>query len=516
MRITIVRRFDEGKMILETKLAELKQRLLEISDLRATNALLYWDMATYMPQGGAEARARQLGLLEKLIHERFTDAAIGRLLDDLRTYGEGLPYDSNDAALIRQTKRDYDREVRIPNEFAAAFAEHTSETYNLWVQARPANDFAKVRPALEKTLDMSRQIADFFPGYESIIDPLIDFSDYGMKASSVRAIFAQLRAELVPLVQAITAQAETDDSTLRRHYPEEGQRAFGEAVIRDYGYDFGRGRQDKTAHPFMTTFSLGDIRITTRFKDNYLVDGLFSTLHEAGHALYEQGIDMALDGTPLAGGTSSGVHESQSRLWENIIGRSRPFWEHYYPALQATFPEQLDDVPLDTFHRAINKVVPSLIRTDADEVTYNLHVMLRFGLEVDLLEGRLEVKDLPQTWHERYASDLGITAPDDRDGILQDVHWYSGTIGGAFQGYTLGNILSAQFYEAALAAHPDIPADTARGEFGTLHGWLKTNIYQHGSKYTASELTERVTGGGLNVQPLVRYLRDKYAALYRL
>jgi carboxypeptidase Taq len=266
----------------------------------------------------------------------------------------------------------------------------------------------------------------------------------------------------------------------------------------------------------MTKFSLGDVRITTRFREDDFSDGFFSTVHEAGHALYEQGIEPAYEATPLAGGTSAGVHESQSRLWENVVGRSRGFWEYFYPQLQVVFPEQLGRVTLETFYRAINKVQRSLIRADADEVTYNLHIIIRFDLELDLLEGRLAVKDLPEAWHARYQADLGVRAADDRDGVLQDVHWFGGLVGGAFQGYTLGNVLSAQFFAEALKAEPGIPADITRGEFDRLHGWLKANIYRPGSKYTAPELVQRVTGGGLSVAPYLRYLRAKYGELYDL
>jgi carboxypeptidase Taq len=337
-----------------------------------------------------------------------------------------------------------------------------------------------------------------------------------MKAATIRTLFAELRAQLVPIVQAITAQSPTDDSCLRQHFPEDQQWAFGLEVIKRFGYDFHRGRQDKTHHPFTTKFSLGDVRITTRVKEDYLAEALFGTLHEAGHAMYEQGINRDFEGTPLANGTSAGVHESQSRLWENVVGRSRGFWQFFYPQLQAIFPSQLGAVPLETFYRAVNKVERSLIRTDADEVTYNLHVMIRFDLELALLEGRLAIRDLPAAWRERYQADLGIVPPDDRDGVLQDVHWYAGIIGGVFQGYTLGNIMNAQFYEAALRAHPEIPAEIARGEFTTLHDWLKANIYQHGSKYTASELMERATGQPLSIEPYIRYLRAKYGELYRV
>ncbi len=501
---------------MEAKLRELKMRLREISDIRSANALLGWDQETYMPPGGAEARGRQRATLGRIAHEKFIDPAIGKLLGDLRPFEEGLPYDSDDASLIRVTRREYERSVNVPPEFVAELEEHVAASYQAWTEAHPANDFQRMQPLLEKTVDLSRKMAGYFPGYEHIADPLIDEADYGMKASILRALFADLRAQLVPLVEAIAAQPVADDACLRHRVPEDRQLAFGLEVIKRYGYDFTRGRQDKTHHPFMTKFSLGDVRITTRFKENDLTDALFSTLHESGHAMYEQGIHMAYEGTPLAHGASAGVHESQSRLWENIVGRSRNFWTFFYPKLQATFAEQLRAVTLDTFYRAIDKVQRSLIRTDADEVTYNLHVMIRFDLELQMLEGTLAVKDLPEAWHARYQADLGLHAPDDRDGVLQDVHWFGGVVGGQFQGYTLGNILSAQFYKAALAAHPEIPDQIAQGEFGALHGWLKDNVYRHGSKFTASELVERATGKSMTIEPYLEYLRAKYGELYPL
>ncbi|MEZ4591946.1 MAG: carboxypeptidase M32 [Chloroflexota bacterium] len=501
---------------MEKKYQKLKARLQEISDLNSVNALLGWDQSTYMPPGGAPARGRQQAIIGRIAHEKFTDKKIGKLLDKLEPWAETLPYDSEAASLIRVTRRGYDQSVKVPAQLISALSEHAAVSYQAWAKARPENDFAAVRPYLEKTLDYSRQIANCFPGYDHIADPLIDFSDEGMKAESVRAVFADLREQLVPLVQAITAQEPADDSCLHQSYPEDEQLAFGWQIAQAYGYDTNRGRQDKTHHPFMTKFSLGDVRITTRTKENDLSEALFSTLHETGHALYEQGIDMSLEATPLGGGTSSGVHESQSRLWENLVGRSRGFWEHYYPQLQAAFPSQLNDVSLDTFYAAINKVQRSLIRTDADEVTYNLHVMIRFDLELALLEGSLEVKDLPEAWHGRYQSDLGLQAPSDVDGAMQDVHWYGGLIGGAFQGYTLGNIMSAAFYNEALKAHPDIPSQIQQGQFGTLHTWLKENIYTHGSKFTANELIERVTGGPLTIDPYIAYLKNKFGELYAL
>ena len=501
---------------MQSKFQQLKTRLLEVNDISSAAGLLYWDQSTYMPPGGAPARARQTATLRRLAHEKFSDPEIGRLLDALHPYEKSLAYDSDAASLLRVTRREYERATKIPAEFMAAVTTHSSESYQVWTEARPANDFERVRPYLEKTLDYSRQAANFFPGYDHIADPLIERSDYGMKATDVSRVFAELRRELVPIAAAITAQPLADDSCLHQQFPEAQQLAFGLAVAQKFGYDLNRGRQDKTHHPFMTKFSLGDVRITTRTKENFLGDALFSTLHETGHALYEQGIRMDVEGTPLAGGTSSGVHESQSRLWENIVGRSRGFWHHFYPQLQNVFPEQLGTVPLDTFHRAINKVERSLIRTNADEVTYNLHVMLRFDFELALLEGNLEIRDLPDAWRERFEADFGIVPPNDKDGVLQDVHWYFGLIGGSFQGYTLGNLLGSQFFSAACEAHAEIPTDIENGEFGTLHNWLKANLYQHGSKYTAPEIIQRATGTPLSIKPYIAYLRTKYGELYDL
>jgi carboxypeptidase Taq len=500
----------------KAKLERLKTRLVEIDDLESAALLLDWDQNTYMPPGGGPARARQIATLRRLAHEKFTDPELGNLLDDLHPYEDSLSYDSDEASLIRVTRRDYERALKVPPEFVSRFSEHASKIFQVWKEARPADDFARVQPYLEKTLDLSRELANFFPGYEHIADPLIDYADYGLKVSTLRPLFAELREQLVPLVQAITSQPPADDSCLHQHFAEEQQWAFGLEAIKHFGYDFARGRQDKAPHPFTTEFSIGDVRITTRVNENRLNDALFGTLHESGHAMYEQGVNPDFEGTPLADGTSSGVHESQSRLLENLVGRSRGFWKFFYPRLQTVFPDQLGDVPLETFYRAINKVEPSLIRVEADEVTYNLHILLRFDLELQLLEGQLAVRDLPEAWRERFQADLGLIPPDDRDGVLQDIHWYGGRIGGGFQGYTLGNILGAQFYEMALQAHPEITSEIEEGRFGTLHNWLKENIYQHGSKYTPSELVERVTGGPMNIEPHIRYLRAKYGELYEL
>jgi carboxypeptidase Taq len=498
------------------KLQELKNRLTGINDIRSAIALLSWDQMTLMPPGAAEARGRQLSTLERLSHEMFVSPEIGKLLDELRPVLQQLPPDSPEAALIKVTSRDYEKAVKVPSAFAAELSAHTSRTYEAWARARAENSFRIVEPLLEKTLDLSRQMANFFPGYQHIADPLIDQLDEGMTVAIIRPLFNKLRNELIPLLEAITSEPKLDDSCLRNNFPEQDQLRFGLEVSRSLGYDFNRGRQDKSPHPFTTSFSISDVRITTRIKKNYLGEALFSTVHETGHALYEQGINPEFEATSLAGGAAMSVHESQSRLWENLVGRSLHFWLYFYPKLQSVFPDQLKQVTLETFYKAINKVERSLIRTDADEVSYNLHVMLRFGLETEMLEGKLAVRDLPEAWNERYRADLGVLPPSDSMGVLQDMHWYSGTIGGYFQSYTLGNILSAQFFDAAIRNNPKIPSEIAAGNFSSLHQWLKEHIYQYGRQYSATEIIERATGGPLGIQPYIKYLRTKYGELYKL
>ncbi len=495
---------------------ELLARLHEIKDLGAAVSVLSWDQSTYMPSKGAEGRAQQMATLEKLAHERRSAPALGRLLDTLEPEAEQLDYAGDDAALIRVARRDFERATRVPPALVSEIVSHLGLSYNVWTTARPANDFAAVRPYLEKTLELSRRYAQSFSGYVHVADPLIDGHDEGMTVAIIRPLFAELRQRLSPLVKAIAARPQIDNSCLHGNFPSADQWAFGESMIRDYGYDFTRGRQDSTHHPFMTRFNWGDCRITTKVHEDNLAPGLFATLHEAGHALYELGIAQELDRTPLGEGTSSGVHESQSRTWENVVGRSLPVWQHYFPKLQATFPQQLGKVDVNTFYAAINRVYPSLIRIEADEVTYNLHVIIRFELECELLEGSLAIADLPEAWRARYAEYLGVEPPDDRDGVLQDVHWYAGMIGGQFQGYTLGNIFAGMFNAAALAAHPQITQELGRGQFDTLHTWLKQNIYHHGRKFTAAELAQRVTGGPIRLEPYLQYLTQKYSALYSL
>lgn len=496
------------------QLEELKARVTEIYDINAAVSVLSWDQATYMPSGGAGARGRQMALLRQMAHQKLVDPRLGQLLADLETGQKNGDYHSPEASLIRITRRNYQRAIQVPGDFVAQFSAHRSRCYEAWAKAKEEDNFALVQPELEKTLDFTREYAGFFSGYDHIADPLIEEVDYGMTTATLRPLFAQLRQKLVPLVEAISSCPQPDVSCLQQGFDRQKQLQFTLNLLRQVGYDFRRGRQDESLHPFTTSFSIGDVRITTRVRENNLTEALFSTIHEMGHAFYEQGLDPSLEGTPLAEGTSAGVHESQSRLWENLVGRSPEFWQYFYPQLQGIFPEQLKDVALDQFYRAINRVERSLIRTDADEVTYNLHVMIRFDLELELLEGSLEVRDLPEAWNARYQSDLGVCPESDRQGVLQDVHWYTSTLGAMFQCYTLGNIMSAQIYQAALQDLPHIKDNIAQGDFAPLHQWLIEHIYQFGSVYTPLELMQKVTGSDLTITPFVDYIEQKYRQLY--
>jgi carboxypeptidase Taq len=496
--------------------SSLRTRLAEIEDLRASIALLEWDQSTYMPDGGGAARGRQLATLERMLHNLRTSSALGADLDALRASASSLPQGSSDRALFVLAEREYERSLRVPADFVAEAKRHFAASFETWKKAKPKGDFAAVAPFLEKTVEISRRYAEFFPGHEHPVDPHIDRVDRGMTVASIRALFDGLRAELVPLVRAIGTRPSPDVAFLKRAIPVADQLEFGKSVIRSMGYDFERGRQDLTHHPFMTKFSIGDVRITTRVEENDFAQAFFATVHECGHALYEQGIDPSFEGSPLADGVSSGVHESQSRLWENRVGRSREFCAWLVPRLKRAFPKVLDDVDAERFYRAINCVKPSLVRVAADEVTYNLHIMIRFDLACELVEGKLSVKELPDAWNARYESDLGLRPSNATEGVLQDIHWYVDMIGGLFQGYTLGNVMSAQFFDAACRAHPDLAAELGRGEFGTLREWLRENVHRHGAVFDPLDLVERATGAPLGIEPFVRYLRTKFGELYAL
>lgn len=500
---------------MQNKLEELKTILGEVDDLNVASAVLGWDQQTYMPPGGTERRGYVLSTLGTLAHIRFTSAEVGRLLDELTPWTADLDPESDQARLVKVTRRNYEKATRVPPEMVAEFAQLTTNAHLAWQEARAEDNFSKFQPFLEKIVDWRRRYANLFTPFDHIYDPLLDDFEPGLKTADVQAIFSALRPEQVALIHAIAQKPEIDDSFLHQAYDEQKQWDFGVEIISRFGYDWQRGRQDRSAHPFTTNFGIDDVRITTRFQSDFLNTALFGTMHEAGHALYEMGVDHRLARTPLSGGASLAIHESQSRMWENLVGRSLPFWRFFYPRLQSYFPEQLGKVSLDQFYRAVNRVKPSLVRVEADEATYNLHIMLRLELEIALIEGTIEVRQLPEIWKARMQDYLGVTPPDDRLGVLQDIHWSGGMIG-YFSTYALGNLVSAQLWEQIGQDIPDLQEQISRGEFETLLGWLRKKIHAHGSRYEPQELVEKVTGSKIDPAPYLRYLKTKFAEIYQL
>ncbi|HMB92023.1 MAG TPA: carboxypeptidase M32 [Rhodothermales bacterium] len=492
---------------------ELKRLLARVADLDAAAAVLEWDQETYMPGGAATARAHQIATLRTLSHEYFTSDDVGTLLDKLEPETSGLDATSTEASLIRVAQRDFDRARKLPSTLVTEMAVAVSHAKNAWREARETNTYAIFAPYLARLIDLNVQKAEALGYAEQRYDALLDEYEPGMTTSTIETVFEALRERLVPIVQAIAAHPAPEDGFLYASYDTQKQWDFGMAVLRDLGYDFDRGRQDLSAHPFTTSFSIHDVRLTTRVAEHFFPTSLFGTIHEAGHGLYEQGIDPSLDRTPLADGTSLGMHESQSRLWENMVGRSRPFWQHYYAKLQQLFPDSLADVSLDTFYRGINKVAPSLIRVEADEVTYNLHIMLRFELEKDMIEGRVSIEDLPDLWNTRMEQYLGLRPDTNADGVLQDIHWSLGALG-YFPTYALGNLMSAQLFDQARQDLPNLEDQIAAGQFDSLLHWLRTHIHHHGRKIEALDLLKQVTNEELSAEPWLAYIREKYSGIY--
>jgi len=500
---------------MQEKLDRLKDLLAEVRTLGHVAAILSWDQQTNMPPGGAEDRGDQIATVSNIAHLKLTSDEIGTLLEDLKPYAVSLDPDSNDARLIKVASRAFNKEVKVSDKYVAEFAQATTLGQQAWIEARSQNDFSRFEPYLKKIVELRREYASFFAPYDHIYDPLLDDFEPGMKTADVKTIFTALRPQQVALIQAIGSRPEIDDSFLCLPYDEQKQWDFGVEVVTKFGYDWKRGRQDKAPHPFTTSFGVGDVRITTRFDPERAASALFSTMHEGGHALYEQGFDPSLRRSPLADSASLAVHESQSRMWENLVGRSLPFWKHFYPRLSELFPEILGNVSLEAFYKGINKVERSLIRVEADEATYNLHVMLRLELEIALMEGSLEVHDLPDAWNTRMQEYLGLTPPNDALGVLQDIHWSGGMIG-YFPTYALGNLISVQLWEKINADIPDLTNQIERGEFAELLGWLREKIHVHGAKFEPQELVQRVTGTKITPEPYIRYLTAKYGEIYGL
>ena len=494
---------------MDADLRTLRERLAEIADLYRAMGVLGWDQRVTMPPLGTPARAEALATLGRIAHEKFVGAEIGSLLERLGPLEESLEYDSDDASLIRVTRRDWEKQRRVPSELRAEMTRAGAQGHQIWVEARANNDFVSFLPTLERNLELKRRYVECFEWDDSPYTPLLDDFEPLMKTSEVAEVFDTIQPVLSELVKEAPR---IDASFLELPYPVKLQREFAERVLATLGFTDGAWRLDETVHPFCTSFSTRDVRLTTRYHEIGL-ESLWSTMHEAGHGLYAHGIAASLERTPLAGAPSLGLNESQSRTWENLVGRSRPFWTHWYEPLQEAFPGQLGDVELDTFVRAINRAEPGLIRVDADETTYSLHIILRFELEQELIAGTIELEDLPEIWNARMKEFLGVDVPADGDGVLQDVHWSGGGIG-YFPTYALGNVISLQIWATVREALPDLDAQMAAGELLELSDWLRDNLYAHGRKLTPKETLALVTGSdAIDPLPYLAYLGDKMAAL---
>jgi carboxypeptidase Taq len=488
----------------------------EVAILNSTESLLGWDERTKLPPAAGEYRAEQMSYLAGFIHKKQTAPEVGDWLAELADSPLASDPHSDTGANIVNLKRDYDRKTKLPQALVEELAKLSVLGQQLWVEARKANDFARFLPLLERTIELKRQEAAAIGYEEEPYDALLDEFEPGAKTAEVAQVLTGLREQLVPLVAAIANSSRRPNlNVLRGKVPVEFQEQFGRRCAAAIGFDFNQGRLDITNHPFCAGMGPRDVRLTTRYEESFLPGALFSTLHEAGHGIYEQGLQAEHYGLPTGEAVSLGVHESQSRMWENFVGRSRAFWEHFFPIAQQTFGEALASVALDEFYFAINDVRPSLIRTESDEVTYNLHILIRFELELALINNELTVADLPAAWHAKYREYLGIQSPTDADGVLQDVHWSSGAFG-YFPTYSLGNLYAAQFFEKAQQDLGDLHEMFSRGEFSPLREWLRSNIHSQGRRYPAAELGRRVTGQPLSHDALMRHLRRKFQSLYDL
>ena len=482
---------------------ELAERLGELSDLRHVGMLLAWDQQVMMPAAGAQARGEAAGTIRRIHHDRLVDPALGALLD---AAADAAPQ------IVRTVRRDHELERRVPGDLAAEMSRAGSDGYAAWLRAREANDYAVFEPALRRNIELARRYAGCFAECEHPYDALLERYEPGTTTAQVSALFVRLREGLVPLLSQIATRPARQ--ALAGPFPLAAQREVGLEIITVMGFDSAGWRLDDTVHPFAASPSPSDVRVTARF-DEHSLTGLFALMHEVGHGLYEHGVDPALARTTLDTGVSLGVHESQSRLWENLVGRSPAFWTHWLPRLRDRFPLSLRDVELDAFIRAINVVRPTLIRVEADEVTYCLHVILRFELELALIDGSLDPADLPAAWAAKMKQFLGIEVPDDLHGVLQDVHWSEGIIG-YFPTYAIGNVLAAQLWRVVRADIPHLDDELARGELAGLRVWLRENVHRHGRLLTPAELVEQAVGGPLDHAPMLEHLRAKYGALYEL
>ena len=497
------------------KMQNLYDLAAELDDLGHIAALLGWDQQVNMPHGGAEERGLQSAAIGRIMHEKFTSDEVGQRIADLVEEVGDLNAETDEARAVKVAKRTYEKQTKVPLPMLMEQIKVTTMAHQAWEEAKAKSDFSIFQPLLEKIVDLRKQYADLFKPYDHVYDPLLDDFEPGMKTAEVKEIFNKLRPQQVELLQAIAEKEPPDNSFLKQHYDEDLQETFGRYVITRFGYDWNRGRLDLAAHPFTTEFGQGDVRITTRYLKDDAGSALFSTMHEAGHAMYAQGVPPKYRRHPLSGAASLAIHESQSRLWENLVGRSKEFWSFFYPSLQMLFPQYLGNVSETDFYRGINRVEPSFIRVEADEATYNMHIMLRLEIEIGLMEGTIAVGDLPEIWNTKMQDYLGITPPDVARGVLQDVHWSGGMIG-YFPTYALGNLASVQLWDKMLEENPNIPDEIAQGKFDTILGWMREHIHQYGSKFEPQELMLKATGSKITPEPYIQYLKTKYGEIYNL
>lgn len=506
-------------MTQSTALEALNERVAAVNDVLNAVSVLTWDSRTMMPPGGAETRGHQIATLTRIARDLLLAPETEKALEAGEQAVGSLPEDAVERRIVAQTRHAYEHHRRVPASLIQERAALRTIAQSAWIEARSRSDFSIFAPHLARTVELSRSYADCIGWDEHPYDAMISIYEPGETAASLKALFSELRSGLLPILDAARSRPEARSDFLFRDFPEEGQRAFGLSLSEKLGYDLKRGRLDTTVHPFEVSFTRNDVRITTRYNRNYLPASIFGTAHETGHGLYEQGVDPAHTRTTLAtdlvglyavGGTSFGAHESQSRLWENHIVRSRTFWQLHFPELREHFKNQLADVSAEEFYRAVTRVEPGFIRVEADELTYDLHIMLRVDLECALMDGSLPVADLPTAWNEAIRRDLDLNVPDDARGVLQDVHWSTGYIG-SFPTYTIGNIMGAQVMDTLRRNDPSLDAAIESGEYGSLAEALRTRIWCHGRRFTRDELLERETGRRLDPAPYLAYLHAKYA-----
>jgi carboxypeptidase Taq len=497
----------------EATLNELRERLGVILDLNRASALLGWDQQTMMPPKGTEGRAYQLSTIDRFAHDLFVSDEVGKLLDELAPYEQELDPESVEAALIRVTRRDYEKASRVPGELRSEITKAEVIGIPAWAEARQNSDFEAFLPYLEKNVELKRRYIECFEDTgKSDYDILLDDYQEGARSEEITAIFERVKEVVIPLIREVAAAQPVENDFAHGHYPVEKQELIGREILERLGYSSEAWRLDPTVHPFATSISVDDIRLTTRYSEAD-AESVFHTAHEFGHGIYEHGIDPSLERTPLVELNSMVLHESQSRLWENLVCRSRPFWRFFFPRLQEVFPEQLNGVTDEMYWRYVNRVQPDFIRVEADEVTYGMHIILRYELEQEIIAGRLDLRDLPRVWNEKTKEYLGLDVPDDARGVLQDVHWSGGSFG-YFPTYLLGTIASVQIWERVRGELTDLDSQMEAGEFGPLREWLREHMYRWGRRFTPDEMLERIVGGPLDVEPYLAYLKSKVEAVY--